>query len=272
MRQSKVWFITGASRGFGRIWTQAALERGDKVVATARNLEALRELQQQYEDSMLCLKLDVTRRQDIDAAVDAAYGRFGRLDVVISNAGYGYMGAIEELSLDDLRANFETNVLGTVSLIQAVLPGLRARQRGHIITLSSIGGVLSFPTGGGYTATKFAVEALTEALVGEVKAHGIHVTMLEPGSYATGFRSSQISATTMPEYDSVRAAIRAGFKPENTGDPHATVQALFALVDAERPPLRLLLGSQSLSMIEQAYAKRLSEWREWADLANIAQG
>jgi len=272
MSNEKVWFITGASRGFGRIWTEAALKRGDKVAAAARNPEALSDLTRRHGSAVLPLRLDVTMPDEAVSAVKAAHEHFGRLDVVVSNAGYGYMGAVEEMTLADLRANFETNVFGLFSVVQAALPVLRAQKRGHILTLSSVGGVVSFPTGGGYTATKFAVEALSEALAGEVAGMGVKVTILEPGSYNTEFRTSMRSAAGMPEYESIRAAIRAGFKPELAGDPRATVEALFKVVDAESPPLRLVLGSKSLPMFERAYAQRMASWKEWADVSNGAQG
>lgn len=272
MSQGKVWFITGASRGFGRIWAEAALKRGDRVAATARQPSALQDLVTDYGDAILPLALDVTDRGAVFAAVDEAHRHFGRLDVVVCNAGYGYMGAIEELDLDETRANFETNVFGLLSVIQAVLPHLRAQKSGHILTLSSIGGILSFPTGGSYLGTKFAVEGLTEALAGEVAGFGIKVTIIEPGSFATDFSTSVKSASAMAVYDPVRKAIRAGFKPENTGDPLATAGAILHVVDAPEPPLRLILGSHTLPTVRDVYARRLKTWDDWADVSNAAQG
>ncbi len=272
MSHEKVWFITGASRGFGRIWTEAALRRGDKVAAAARSPAVLSDLTREYGSAVLPLRLDVTNRDEAAEAVRKAHEHFGRLDVLVNNAGYGYMGAVEEMTLADLRANFETNVFGLFSVLQAALPILRAQRSGHILTLSSIGGVLSFPTGGGYTATKFTVEALSEALAGEVAGMGIKVTILEPGSYNTEFKASTTWAAEMAEYEPVRSVVRAGFKPELGGDPRATVEALFRVVDAEKPPLRLVLGSRSLPMFERAYAQRLAGWKEWVDVSNGAQG
>lgn len=272
MSQGKVWFITGASRGFGRIWAEAALKRGDRVAATARHPLALQDLAARYGDAILPLTLDVTERSAVFAAVDEAHRHFGRLDVIVCNAGYGYMGAIEELDLDETRANFETNVFGLLSVIQAALPHLRAQKSGHILTLSSIGGILSFPTGGSYLGTKFAVEALSEALAGEVAEFGIKVTIIEPGSFATDFSTSVKSAAAMTDYDPVRKAIRAGFKPENTGDPLATASAILHVVEAPEPPLRLILGSHTLSIVREVYARRLKTWEDWANVSNDAQG
>ena len=193
MTSPKVWFITGASRGFGRVWTEAALKRGDRIAATVRNPETLGELVSAYGDAVLVLPLEVTDRDAVFATIDHAHRHFGRLDVILSNAGYGYMGAIEELEPAQAKANFDTNVFGTLSVIQAALPILRAQGTGHILTVSSIGGVIGFPTGGSYTATKFAVEALSEALAAEVAPFGIKVTIIEPGSFSTEFRSAMQS-------------------------------------------------------------------------------
>src|SRR6201996_490738 len=203
MTSSKVWFITGASRGFGRVWSEAALKRGDKVVATARNPEALNELVTAYGDAVLALPLDVTDRDAVFEAIGQAHRHFGRLDVILSNAGYGYMGAIEELEPAQAKANFDTNVFGTLSVIQAALPILRAQAGGHILTVSSIGGVIGFPTGGAYTATKFAIEAMSEALAAEVAPFRIRVTIIEPGSFSTEFRSSVQLAPVIDAYNPI---------------------------------------------------------------------
>jgi NAD(P)-dependent dehydrogenase (short-subunit alcohol dehydrogenase family) len=272
MAQSKVWFVTGASRGFGRIWTEAALKRGDKVVAAARDTKALDNLVVTFGDAVLPLSLDVTDRDAVFSAVKEAHQRFGRLDVILCNAGYGYMGAVEEAVTADARANFETNVFGTLSVIQAALPLLRAQRSGHILTISSIGGVIGFPTGGIYAATKFAVEGMSEALAGEVASFGIKVTIIEPGSFTTGFRSSMKTTPPMAEYEAVRQAVLGSFKPEMAGDPLATGAAILKVVDAEKPPLRLLLGTGPLPMIKKLYEGRLNTWEQWADVSNAAQG
>jgi NAD(P)-dependent dehydrogenase (short-subunit alcohol dehydrogenase family) len=272
MSSAKAWFITGASRGFGRVWTGAALKRGDKVAAAARNTGALDELAKTYGDAVLVLPLDVTDRDAVFKAVGQAFVHFERLDVVLCNAGYGYMGAIEELEPEQVKANFETNVFGTLSVIQAALPLLRARGSGHIITVSSIGGIIGFPTGGSYTASKFAIEAMSEALAGEVAPFGIKVTILEPGQFATEFRSAVQSPPVIEAYESIRQAIRSSFKPGDVGDPAATAAAILEAVDANEPPLRLVLGSTTIPKVRAVYATRLSNWDKWEAVSNAAQG
>lgn len=272
MSSSKVWFITGAARGFGRIWAEAALKRGDKVVATVRNVSELDEVVKSYGDAVLVLSLDVTDRDAAFKAVNQGAAHFGRLDVILSNAGYGYFGAIEELVPEQVKANFETNVFGTLWVIQAALPILRAQGSGHIITVSSIGGIMSFPTGGSYNGTKFAVEAMSEALAGEVAPFGIKVTILEPGSYSTGFRIAAQAPPTIEAYDRVRQHVRSAFKPEEIGDPAATAAAILEAVDAEQPPLRLVLGSTTIAKFKGVYAARVSNWEKWEAVSNAAQG
>jgi NADP-dependent 3-hydroxy acid dehydrogenase YdfG len=272
MPQGKIWFVTGASRGFGRAWSEAALTRGDKVVATARNVGDLTELVDAYGDNVLTHELDVTNREAVFNVVNLAHRHFGRIDVVLSIAGYGYMGAVEELDINAAKANFETNVFGTLSVILAALPILRRQAGGHILTVSSIGGILSFPTGGAYTATKFAVEAISEALAGEVADLGIKVTIIEPGSFATGFGSSARFASGINVYDPVRQAIRSGFKPSDQGDPSATSTAIMKVVDAQEPPLRLVLGATTIPRFKAAYEQRIRTWEAWEDVSIAAHG
>lgn len=272
MASSKVWFVTGASSGFGRVWTEAALKRGDRVIATARNAGELDEFVTAYGDAVLTLPLDVTDRDAVFEAVDQAHRHFGRLDVIVSNAGYGYMGAIEELEPEQAKASFDTNVFGTLSVIQAALPILRAQASGHILTVSSIGGVIAFPTGGTYTATKFAVEAMSEALAAEVAAFGIKVTIIEPGHFTTGFRAAVQSPPAIDVYNPIRQAIRSSFKPEDFGDPVATSAAIFKAVDADEPPLRLVLGSTTIAKFKAVYQARLRNWDKWEAVSNAAQG
>src|SRR5471030_789152 len=272
MSSSKVWFVTGASRGFGRVWTEAALKRGDKVAAAVRNPRALDELVKTYGDSVLVLPLDVTDRDAVFEAVSQTHRHFKGLDVILCNAGYGYMGAIEELEHEQVKANFDTNVFGTLSVVQAALPILRAQGSAHILTLSSIGGVIGFPTGGSYTASKFVIEAMSEALAGEVAAFGVKVTIIEPGHFATEFRSSVQSAPVIEAYDPIRQAIRSSFKSGDVGDPLATAAAILEAVDANEPPLRLVLGSATIAKFRATYAARLSNWDKWETVSNAAQG
>ncbi|MDO5638970.1 MAG: SDR family NAD(P)-dependent oxidoreductase [Neisseria sp.] len=270
---NKVWFITGASRGFGKIWATAALQRGDKVAATARNLSALDELAAEYGERFLPLSLDVTDRAAVFAAVNAAHQYFGRLDVVLSNAGFGYMAAIEEAEEADTRATFETNVFGTLSVIQAALPILRAQGSGHILPVSSVAGLVAMPTSGIYEAAKFAVEGMAEALAAEVAQFGIHVTIIEPGGYATDFLSGSSLKTAPPiaAYDQLRADLAAMLTPDQLGKPEASAAAILQVVDAPKPPLRLILGDL-LHLVEQVYEQRLQTWREWDAVSCAAKG
>ncbi|MFM2087501.1 MAG: hypothetical protein RLZZ237_2370 [Pseudomonadota bacterium] len=272
MSSSKVWLVTGASRGFGRIWVEAALQRGDKVAAAVRTPGALGDLVNRYGHALLVLALDVRDKAAVFDAVAQAHRHFQRLDVILCNAGYGYMGAIEELEHEQVKANFDTNVFGTLSVIQAALPILREQRSGHILTMSSIGGVIGFPTGGSYTASKFVIEAMSEALAGEVAAFGIKVTIVEPGQYATGFQASVQSPPAIAAYDPVRQAVRASFKAGEVGDPLASAAAIFAVVDAAAPPLRLVLGSATIAKFRATYAARLNNWETWEAVSNAAQG
>lgn len=272
MTSPKVWFVTGAARGFGRVWTEAALKRGDKVAAAARDPNALSDLVQTYGNSILVLPLDVTHRDAVFDAVGIAHRHFKRLDVILCNAGYGYMGAIEELDPEQVKANFDANVFGTLSVVQAALPILRAQRSGHVLTVSSVGGIIGFPTGGSYTASKFAVEAMSEALAGEVSPFGIKVTIIEPGHFATEFRAGVQSPPAIQAYDPIRQAIRASFKPSDFGDPAATAEAILQVVDTSEPPLRLVLGSTTIAKFRAVYASRLSNWDKWESVSNAAQG
>ena len=270
---SKVWFITGTSRGLGRVWAETALARGDKVVATARSVASLQPLVATYGDAILPVALDVTDREAVFASIDAAVARFGRLDVVVSNAGYALFGTIEESSEPQARAQFETNLFGTLWVIQATLPHLRAQGRGHILVTSSVAGVITFPTAGVYNATKWAVEGLVETLASEVGAFGIKVTLVEPGGYDTDWRAgSAVSAEPMPAYEELRKKIKAMSANRALGNPAATGSAILAAVDAEEPPLRLFLGKAGLPAARQAYAQRLSTWEAWSAVAEDAQG
>jgi len=273
-KQNKVWFITGASRGFGRVWTEAALKRGDKVVATARKLESIAGLKEQYGNSVLTLELDVTKPDQVKTAVAQAHAHFGKLDIVLNNAGYSLVGTIEEASAQEIRAMYETNVLGPVAVIQAALPLLRKQGYGHILGTSSNLGHVVLPVIGYYCSTKWAFEAIHESLAAEVKAFGIKVTIIEPGAYATEFGSPESLkfAAGLDIYSDFKNHFFDGLKNMERGNPAATPEALFKLVDSENPPLRLSLGSHNLAWVRKAYAERLSEWEAWEDVSNTAQG
>jgi NAD(P)-dependent dehydrogenase (short-subunit alcohol dehydrogenase family) len=270
----KVWFITGASRGFGRIWTEAALQRGDKVAATARTLASLEGLTTAYGANVLPLELDVTQPDHVQTAVTQAHAHFGRLDVVVNNAGYSLVGTIEESPAADVRALFETNIFGTLSVIQAALPLLRAQGHGHLIGVSSGLGLMSLPLIGYYCSSKWAFEAIHDSLAAEIKPFGLHVTLVEPGAYATEFGSEQSLkfAPALDAYTDLRTQIMERLKSSEGGDPRATPPALFAVVDAAEPPLRFFLGSQNLPWVRAAYAERLATWEQWAPVSEAAQG
>ncbi|MGW4101407.1 SDR family oxidoreductase [Mycobacterium sp. NPDC004974] len=271
----KVWFITGASRGFGREWAIAALDRGDKVAATARDTATLADLADKYGDALLPIKLDVTDREADFAAVKAAHDRFGRLDIVVNNAGYGQFGFIEELSEADARDQIETNVFGALWVTQAALPYLRAQGSGHIIQVSSIGGITAFPLVGMYHASKWALEGFSQSLAAEVAPFGIHVTLIEPGGFSTDWAgSSARQAAPLADYDEARAAAQRaraqrGAKP---GDPKASAEAVLKIVDAENPPLRVFFGELPLQLAKADYESRLATWEQWQPVSVLAQG
>lgn len=268
----KVWFVTGASRGFGRIWTEAALRRGDKVAATARRLDDVADLADEFGDAVLPLALDVTDRAAVFAAVGQARDRFGRLDVVVNNAGYGLFGTIEEVSEADARAQIETNLFGALWVLQAALPIMREQRGGHLVSTSSIGGITAFPTVGLYHASKWGLEAINQSMAQEVAEFGIKVTLIEPAAYTTDWagpsakRSDEIAA-----YDPVRARRAEAAKTRTKGDPDATAEAVLRIVDAEQPPLRFLLGSDGLPIIRKDYEGRFADWDRWHALSAAAQ-
>lgn len=272
--EPKVWFITGTSRGFGRIWTEAALKRGDKVVATARNIAAIDDFNEKYGENVLTLTLDVTNRGEVDSAVKRAHAHFGRIDVLVNNAGYSLVGTIEEASEDEAKAVFDTNVFGAVSVIKAVLPLMRSQGKGHIVGVSSSLGHFTMPVIGYYSSTKWAFEAIHESLAEEVKSFGIKVTIVEPGAYATEFgsESSLKFASNLDMYTALKEQFFKGLQAMEQGDPNATPNAIFRIVDSNQPPLRFLLGSTSLPWLRGVYEQRLEEWEAWHPVSASAQG
>ena len=271
----KVWFITGASRGFGRQWAIAALERGDKVAATARDTDTVADLVEIYGDAILPIGLDVTDRAADFAAVARAHDHFNRLDIVVNNAGYGHFGFVEEVTEQEARAQIETNVFGALWITQAALPYLRAQRSGHIIQVSSIGGITSFPNVGMYHASKWALEGFSQSLAQEVASFGVHVTLIEPGSFATDWAgSSSTRSTPLPDYDEVHAAaerVRAQ-RISTPGDPHASASAILKVVDSPSPPLRVFFGELPLTLAKADYESRLKTWEEWQPVSIEAQG
>jgi len=270
----KVWFITGSSRGFGKVWTEAALKRGDKVAATARQLASIADLNEKYGANVLTLELDVTNTEQVKAVVEQAHAHFGRLDIVLNNAGYSLVGTIEEGNADEIRALYETNVLGPVAVIQAALPLLRKQGGGHILGTSSNLGHVTFPVIGYYCSSKWAFEAIHESLALEVKAFGIKVTIIEPGAYATEFGSQESLKFTggLDIYQDFKTEFFKSLGGMERGDPNATPEAIFKVVDAENPPLRIHLGSNNLPWVRKAYAERLATWEEWDAVSAAAQG
>lgn len=270
---SKTIFITGASRGFGRIWAEAFLERGDKVAATARNIETLNDLKAKYGDAILPLQLNVDNRSEAFDAINKAANHFGSLDVVINNAGYGLFGAVEEASEQEARQQFETNVFGLLWVTQAALPIMRKQGHGHIIQLSSVLGIFTLPVLGIYNASKFAVEGLSETLAQEVKGFGINVTLVEPNGFATDWAgSSSFHSESIDAYDSVKQAFNDSLTDDIFGIPEATTPAILKLVDEKNPPLRYFLGKIGLPTAQQVYAQRFAEWEQYADVATAAHG
>ena len=268
----RVWFITGASRGFGALIAQEALAAGDAVVATARDPATVTARLGAHE-RLLATRLDVTSEIEAHAAVGAAVKKFGRIDVLVNNAGYGLLGAIEEASAEETQKLFGTNVFGLLGVTRAVLPHMRRQRSGHIINLSSVGGYTGYPGWGVYGATKFAVEGISEALAGEVAPLGIHVTVVEPGFFRTDFLDETSLSRTAQEIEDYRDTVgktrahAADVNHGQRGDPRKLAKAFMRLVDAEDPPIRLPLGSDTVERIENKHAhveQELSAWREVA--------
>jgi NAD(P)-dependent dehydrogenase (short-subunit alcohol dehydrogenase family) len=268
---TKTIFITGASKGFGRIWTEAFLQRGDKVAATARNTDTLKDLAAQYPDTLLTIQLDVNDRAASFAAVEKAAKHFGKLDVVINNAGYGLFGTIEETSEKEARDQIETNVFGLLWVTQAALPIMRAQGSGHILQVSSVLGVATLPVLGLYNASKWAVEGISETLASEVKDFGIKVTIVEPNGFSTDWGGA-LHSEPISAYDDVKQQFYAGFTEDSIGKPEATSDAILQVVDQENPPLRIFLGKVGLPWLSQVYAERLATWEEWKEVSEAAHG
>ncbi|WP_333739812.1 SDR family oxidoreductase [Streptomyces sp. IBSBF 2806] len=270
---SKVWFITGASKGFGREFALGALDRGDKVAATARDTATLSGLVEQYGDAVFPIELDVTNRDQVFHAVKSAHETFGRIDVVINNAGYGLFGTVEEITEQQLRDQLETNLFGVFHVTQAVLPILREQRAGHLIQISTIGGIIAYPTLGAYHASKWALEGMTDALAQEVAGFDIKVTLVEPGGFATDWSgASAVVADTHPAYAALHENMAALRAQVVLPEPVGFRSAILTLVDAEQPPLRVFFGEGPTQMAPQVYQQRLAEWAEWAHVSKAAEG
>ena len=268
----KTWFITGASRGFGVLFVNEALDRGDNVVAAARNPQVLTN-RFGARPNLLAIKLDVTNVEQVREAVRQAVERFGRIDVLINNAGFGVLGAVEEISNAEVESVYRTNVFGLLSVTRAVLPQLRRQGSGHIINISAIAGYQSFPGWAIYASTKFAVEGISEGLATEVKPLGIKVTIVEPGFFRTDFldgRSLTVSPTVIGDYAETTGAMRkaaVSLNHQQPGDPARMAKALLKIVDDPNPPLRMPFGSDTIATVEAKNAFVAEELNKWRTLA-----
>lgn len=278
--KSPVWFITGCSTGFGRELAKLVLARGWKAVITARNTELLKDLAIGFENTALILPLDVNNKAQIEEAVAKTEVRFGKIDVLVNNAGYGYFSSIEEGDDAKIRSQFDTNVFGLINMIQAVLPGMRKQKTGHIINFSSIGGLVGFAATGFYHATKFAVEGLSESLAKEVSPLGIKVLLVEPGPFRTDWagRSTDRTTTNLEDYAGtvgVRMTTSLEGSGKQKGDPIRGCEAIIAAVEAENHQLRLLLGKMAFDLaIEKTdtLKNNFNAWKELSLSADFPEG
>ena len=266
----RVWFITGTSQGFGRELVRAALQRGDSVVATSRNPQAVAAAFSGAADRLLAASMDLRHLAEVSSVVESAVARFGRIDVLVNNAGYGVTGAVEEASETQIASIYDTNVFGLLRVTRAVLPYLRNQRSGHIVNLSSIGGLTGMPGWGIYNSTKFAVEGLSEALAAELAPLGIGVTIVEPGPFRTDFLGGSLekAAQVLPDYEVTAGKTRAGAVERNgkqPGDPAAAADAIIQAVTSPNPPLHLLLGKFAYERFHQkldAFRREMESWRE----------
>jgi NADP-dependent 3-hydroxy acid dehydrogenase YdfG len=278
--KDRIWFITGASTGFGRTLAEEVLKAGGKVVATARNRDKVADLEAKFPQMAKAIALDVTDAVQVDSAVTQAFAQFGRVDVLVNNAGYGLAGAIEEVSEAEYMPMFETNVFGLLRVTRAFLPHLRKQRSGHILNLSSIGGLVASPGMGYYNATKFAVEGLSEALAVEVAPLGIRVTVIEPGPFRTDFlgRSGVVAKIRIADYDATAGGMRKYFAENDgkqKGDPLRAVHAMMQVVESPNPPLRLLLGASALQRLRSKLAtweKEIAVWEKVTVGADFPEG
>jgi NAD(P)-dependent dehydrogenase (short-subunit alcohol dehydrogenase family) len=265
---SPVWFVTGCSTGFGREFVRAALAHGFRVVATARDPKKIGDLIAGHEDKARALALDVTNKDQIKHAVGEAERAFGRIDVLVNNAGYGYLAAVEEGEEKDIRAMFDTNFFGLAAMIRAVLPGMRARRHGFIVNIASVGGIVGFAGSGYYAATKFAVEGLTESLAQEVEPLGIHVLLVEPGPFRTDWAGRSLKQSThfIGDYEESAGKRRretAGYSGEQAGDPARAAEAVITALQSPTPPRHLVLGRVGFENVENHLRSMIQEVDRW---------
>ena len=269
--KKRVWFITGASKGLGYAFTRSALAAGDCVAAAARTVDSLKLLQTDYPDSLLPLALDVTDREKVFDAVNLSASRFGRIDILVNNAGILTLGMVEEFTEPLARQVMETNFFGALWVTQAVLPWMRKQQSGHIIQISSIGALVTGPMAGMYSASKFALEGMSEALAQEIAGYSIKLSIVEPGGYWTNLYLSMQYCEPMAAYDGLREKLGQAGGESVDSLPDLAAQAIRKLVDSENPPLRLILGGTVYGYAKAAAEERLREWAQWEELCRSAE-
>ncbi len=268
--KDRVWFITGSSTGFGRELAEQLLGKGYRVVATARKTETIEDLAEKYPETARAVRLDVTNADDVRSSVETALAEYGKIDVLVNNAGYGLGGGIEEPSMEQIKTQFDTNLFGLIRMMREVLPSMRKQKSGHILNVSSVVGFRALPSAGYYSSTKFAVEALSEALAQEVEHLGIRVTIVEPGGFRTDFagRSFVQPENRIAEYvTSERIDNISEWDGVQPGDPKKAIKAIIEMVENENPPLRLPLGEDAVDAIEEkliAVQKNIDQWRDVA--------
>jgi NAD(P)-dependent dehydrogenase (short-subunit alcohol dehydrogenase family) len=278
--KDRTWFITGASTGFGRLLAEEVLKAGNKAIVTARNIKSVIDLEQKYPGKAKAFALDVTDYPQVASVVAQSTASYGPINVLVNNAGYGLTGAIEEVSEDEFMPMFNTNVFGLVRVTQALLPHLRKQGSGHILNISSIGGLVGSPGWGFYNTTKFAVEGFSDALAQELAPLGIHVTVIEPGPFRTDFlgRSGKEAEQRLPEYDATAGKAREYLNTQSgkqPGDPLRAVQAMIAVVDSPNPPLHLILGNVALKRFRarlDQWQKEIAEWEPTTTGADFPEG
>jgi NADP-dependent 3-hydroxy acid dehydrogenase YdfG len=269
---SRVWFITGTSTGFGRKFVEQLLNTGDKIVATARNIDSIADLKEKSPENVHIVKLDVTKKEEIEAAVQEAVDRFGRIDIVVNNAGYGLFGMLEEYTDEQIRDQFDVNVFGMLDVIRATLPVFKKQKSGHYVNISSIFGVWAVPTYSIYAASKFAVEGFSKAMAAELAIFGIKTTIVEPGVFLTEFMgSSQKQSKSTDEYAPVYDAFNKSYDALKKGDQGKAVESIIAMINSENPPLHFPVGAMASYSIRDELGKRVEEVLAWEKVSLIAE-
>ncbi len=267
----KSWLITGCSTGFGRVLAEKALARGDRVAVTARRKDAIADLCAQYPDTAICLELDVTDSDSVQAALDTAFDTFGRIDVLVNNAGYGIQGAVEEVSEDQIEQLFAVNVFGVLTVTRAALPKLREQGGAHIVNITSVGGRTAAPLISLYSSAKFAVEGLSMGLAMELAPFGIKVTAVEPGAFATNFaKRVEQPANRLPAYDEAHDQINALLADHVFADPAGCAELILKVVEAEEPPKQIIAGGFAWQVVEQTMQAQSDEMQKWRAVSEAA--